>query len=1168
MILQELYKKDITRNVNPAVSAGDLDETTIKTEIEEYVFTDEIVQGLYDVISGIKDANTSHNGIWISGYYGSGKSHFLKYLNYCLSPNHGQRALERLSEQVQKKSDDISMVTPKEITDIKRWISTAQVNTILFNIGTVHNSNSNGYNTFVEVFWNEFNKFRGFNQFNLSLAQYLEKPLSEAGVFDDFKKEIQNQGFDWVIEASDLANTELDFVLETAQKFLPSLSLDAIRERIVKNDFHISVEKLKNEMTKYIAKLPDNYRLLFFVDEVSQFINNRQELLLQLQEIVTGLHDASNGKIWVACTAQQDLSEIVSASHISQTTDDYGKIMGRFEVKVSLGKTAPEYITKVRLLEKNGNGEMELNKIYKSNRVALETQFRLPSGYSAYSTQEDFTDFYPFIPYQFRLIMQVLDNFVNLQYVDKEKKGTERSIIKITHSAAKESMNQQLGYLIPFDKFYNAVLSDGLTHIGQHSLSNAINTIAEYDDAIFGRRVVNILFMICHMSDADKIVFPATVENIVNLMMTKVDDDLRPLKDKIVAVLDFLANNNIIRCERTDSGVEYYNFYTEDEREVAKLIDSQNVDDVTFADELKAIIETYVGAIQPKKLYYSRNVSIGMKISGRQYLTTNNPDIWINLMFECPTDENMITLQNEQKQLIFYMDHLFRTSSVRDEFYKYCKTQKYLKENNSGNEARMKANDEFRSRAAAAKKNIIDAFKSILDESIIISGQSKESGLSNRGRDRLDNALDIHLSNLYPYAKFASGNAFPASNSDLAAKIRRPLDENEYSSLNPMNAAEQYIDQYLDRMSMTTRDIPKVIANFEGAPYGWSKIFTVYILNELVRRRKWAFSYNNVKNPNAALVADRIMTETAKFTMECADAIPSDLVRQFAQIWDEIFGKVSTFSTTDAYAIFEQAKNYISNAINVNDGLYHNLETYPCKDNLYALLTIIKHWNEERDIVTFFKAVIDVKDQAKELLDKRKQLQQFYDDHIKNRGGYVKIREYVSTNKDNFEHLIGTDKTEAQSLQQILTDTWPIDNMRSYGKSQKTVETAIKSIKDYYSEQIRTAYNQTYEQLKSYAQSVGVDISVITPADRQIGNILLSDNLDRLKAAVGTTSYYEQNVQLINSHIKTDSKPVTLKIKSRTDRALCNESDVNEYLDTIKKQIMSHIDNGEQVTII
>lgn len=229
MILKELYKKDITRDVNPAVSAGDLKEATVCTEIEEYVFTREIIHGLYDVISGVREASASHNGIWISGYYGSGKSHFLKYLNYCLKSEYGKRALERLAEEVQKTADELGNVTPSEVTDIRQWLSVADVKTILFNIGTVHNANTVGKNTFVEVFWNEFNKFRGYNQFNLSLAQYLEKPLDEAGKFDAFKAALAEDNFDWELEASDLAQTELDYVLEQAQAQLPSLSIDSIR---------------------------------------------------------------------------------------------------------------------------------------------------------------------------------------------------------------------------------------------------------------------------------------------------------------------------------------------------------------------------------------------------------------------------------------------------------------------------------------------------------------------------------------------------------------------------------------------------------------------------------------------------------------------------------------------------------------------------------------------------------------------------------------------------------------------------------------------------------------------------------------------------------------------------------------------------------------------------
>ncbi len=1201
MILKELYKKDITRDVNPAVSAGDLKEATIHTEIEEYVFTQEIIQGLYDVISGVREASASHNGIWISGYYGSGKSHFLKYLNYCLKSEYGKRALERLAEEVQKTADELGNVTPSEVTDIRQWLSVADVKTILFNIGTVHNANTAGKNTFVEVFWNEFNKFRGYNQFNLSLAQYLEKPLDEAGKFEAFKAALAEDCYDWELEASDLAQTELDYVLEQAQAQLPSLSIDSIRERIVKNDFVISVEKLKNEITLYTKDKGPNFRLIFFVDEVSQFINNHKELLLQLQEIVTGLHDASEGKVWVACTAQQSLSEIVSASQISQTTDDYGKIMGRFEIQVKLGNTTPEYITKVRLLEKNGTGEMELNKLYNDKKTALETQFKLPTGYNAYTSQEDFTDFYPFVPYQFKLIMQVLDSFVDLQYVDKEKKGTERSIIKITHTAAKNCMDSQVGSLVSFDQLYNAVLEGGLTIIGQRSISNAISVIEQYKDKAFGRKVVNVLFMICHMADSDKVVFPATIENIVNLMTAKVDEDLLPLKEKVVDVLEYLEGENIIRKEKSDKGIEYYNFYTEDEREVALLISNQRVDDVFMADQIKTIVESYVGAIPGKKSYYSRNASIGLKIYGRQYLTTNAPDMWIQFILESDVDQNTVILQNEPKQLIFYMDHLLRNNPIKDELYRYCQTQKYLAEANTGNAARAKANEEFRSRAAQAKKAINEAFKTIIDGAIIISGQTQLTGMTNRGKDRLDSAILSHLDNLYPYAKHAHSNGLPSTNAELADAIRRPIGEEEYNAANPMSLPEEKLDEYLSRMTMTTRDVAKIVTAFDAAPYGWAKVPTIYFLNELVRRRKWAFSFNNVKNVLPNIVAQNIMSSTSSFTMESADVIPAELVRQFTAAWDDIFGNAGSQHSSDAFELFDKCKSALSDGyIRNNRTFYHQIESYPFKTSLYTLIEKQETWAANRDAVKFFTAVIADREEAKALADKRKQLSSFYESFVKDRGGYVTMLEFIRGNEENFNHLTGDDKTNANNLKALLTDEWPIDSMRAYNKLKTAVETALKTLRNDYIQKVMDAYTKAYEQLKNLASNEGVDTAIIETAEHAASSKTTTSNLDSLKSNVNTDQYYQINVDKISAEkakkaaamlgfgsgtssvvsgyggqsgnggvtVLQQPKSRTLRLSTRTTRILRNSADVDAYLENLKSQIMRHIDNNEEVTIL
>lgn len=104
MQFKDLYEKGLDRKVNPAVSASDLSEDTVLTEIVEYVFTQEIIANLYNILLNVKINQGSHIGIWINGYYGSGKSHFLKYASYCLSgkKEYREMAFMRLYEATQE----------------------------------------------------------------------------------------------------------------------------------------------------------------------------------------------------------------------------------------------------------------------------------------------------------------------------------------------------------------------------------------------------------------------------------------------------------------------------------------------------------------------------------------------------------------------------------------------------------------------------------------------------------------------------------------------------------------------------------------------------------------------------------------------------------------------------------------------------------------------------------------------------------------------------------------------------------------------------------------------------------------------------------------------------------------------------------------------------------
>ena len=243
-----------------------------------------------------------------------------------------------------------------------------------------------------------------------------------------------------------------------------------------KRDYAISIDRFGMELADYIKDKGEDYRLILLADEVSQFINKERDRYLNLQEIITKLSEACNNQVWVACTAQQDLSEIMDDCNIGEEKDKEGKIKGRFEVKVSLKGTQPEVITQKRILEKKPEVKTDLAAMYEQQQGAFSLQFKLPNAYKSYDTETDFIDFYPFVPYQFKLIMQVFDSFLALGYVAKEVKGNERSIIKVIHATAKAPNNAQaeVGKFVSFDELYNNMFEEGLQARGQKAVDNAI----------------------------------------------------------------------------------------------------------------------------------------------------------------------------------------------------------------------------------------------------------------------------------------------------------------------------------------------------------------------------------------------------------------------------------------------------------------------------------------------------------------------------------------------------------------------------------------------------------------------------------------------------------------------------------------------------------------------
>lgn len=119
MKIQKMFKKQIDRPITGVIKVGQIAENDKKQELEEYVVTRELTKHFrefFDNYTRSVTAPTDEMGVWISGFFGSGKSHFLKILSYLLDNTvvDGKDAAAYFVDKGNLKSD------PLILADIQR----------------------------------------------------------------------------------------------------------------------------------------------------------------------------------------------------------------------------------------------------------------------------------------------------------------------------------------------------------------------------------------------------------------------------------------------------------------------------------------------------------------------------------------------------------------------------------------------------------------------------------------------------------------------------------------------------------------------------------------------------------------------------------------------------------------------------------------------------------------------------------------------------------------------------------------------------------------------------------------------------------------------------------------------------------------------------------------
>ena len=428
MRIQHMFHDDINRPINGVIKVDQKENEVIEQEVREYVITKELrkhFSAFFNYYSDSFDVPTADVGVWISGFFGSGKSHFLKMLSYILE----NRAIGNTNtvELFREKFED----DPATFMQIDR-ATRAKTETILFNIdieGFINKDKTAVLRVFAKMFYNHL----GFYGENLKVAM-MEYYIAQSGKTEEFKRVFQRiKGKTWE-EMRRAFSFNKKAVVATLVEVLDMSEDDALAWFTDKTATELSIAQLVRDIKTYVASKPRNFRLLFMIDEVGQYVGTDTDMLLNLQSLTEKLGSECQGKVWVVCTGQEAIDEIIKVR-----ADEFSRIQARFKTRLSLSSSSVDEVIQKRILKKKPEAQALLSEVYDRNDSVLRNLFTFNGAQldiKGYSSHFDFTTNFPFVPYQFIIMQKVFAEIRKHGNAGKHLSGGERSMLSGFQEAA------------------------------------------------------------------------------------------------------------------------------------------------------------------------------------------------------------------------------------------------------------------------------------------------------------------------------------------------------------------------------------------------------------------------------------------------------------------------------------------------------------------------------------------------------------------------------------------------------------------------------------------------------------------------------------------------------------------------------------------------------------
>ena len=1189
MKIGQMFLKEIQPDFNGVIQVQDEDTRTLVTELDEYVITTELKRhfmSFFNSLCASYDHPTTNVGVWISGFFGSGKSHFLKMLSYILENREvaGVKTVERFRS---KFSED-----PATFMMIDRATRT-QNDTILFNIdreGSINKDRTAVLRVFFKMFYNHL----GFYGENLKVAK-LEQHVAKQGKTEEFRRVFREKnGSEWVDTRDAYAFFE-DDIVDTLCEVL------GMSEQAARNWFNgsenidTSINQLAEEIKAYVDAKPKDYRLFFMVDEVGQYVGADLDLLLNLQSIVETLGSKCQGKVWIACTGQEALDEIIKARE-----NEFSKIKDRFPTRLSLSSSAADEVIQKRLLSKKDSANAELDSIYSSKAADMKNLFHFEGAMSdlkGYAGALEFARDFPFVPYQYILMQRIYTEVRRHGIVGASSSNAARSMLGGFHDAALSVLEKDEYTLVPLDVFYDSLSKD---------LSNLIRDVitrcqkaADNGDGIepFDVRVLKLLFLIRYVDNEIK----SNLENIVILMADDIRMDKIEMRKTVQASLDRLYSQNYIG----KSG-DTWHFLTDEEQDILIAIKNTSVSTADIVSKIATLI--FGDIYTTKKFHQGRyDFPFDQMVDG-QVVGSLTGGMTLRMLTVAADDseKNKLYLLSQSSGQVIA---LLAENTYYDSLEYVLKIRKYVKQKNI-NELPKTIRDiikNYQDEATRLESDATESLKqSIVDAAFYVDGEQIEIKTGD-AKSKLDQALSYLVSSVYKQLDLIE--KFSDSDSDLLTILKG--DQISMDGMAPNTEAAAQVYKYLEvqkemHLPTTMADVQE---KFQKKPFGWREIDVAAVMALLIQQQKVTIRYggetirsDNTKLPDML----RKKSEIGKTSVSLKVSPDSGKLIKARSFLRSYFNEMDIPEDEEGFIryIIEKFTD-LQNHYSLLDSRY-TAHTYPDRARVQDAIALVKDiLSQKKDDIALIDRLL--KKQV-DLLDTQEDLQhieEFFKTQVSLFDSAVQYEQELRVDMD----FISADEAANKALNQIrlITTIQPgfkfrYNRIPELNELLKTVQTSHGQMLDAKRRELNalveqclgeihtlagtnadakkasdiadTYYNQKKQQIATFPTLTlldGLVQQILTYKDNTVAKI------NSLLQPVVYTEPVEGTLPGMNQHgvvlTPPGSAPKPKKLKTiyrQVDfpvQLLQSESDVDAYVAAVKKKLMQELSDCDGIRV-